>query len=109
MWDYLGANCACNPQINGAEERLGPTLHKMASTMLKNHRFELRYWPEMVLTANYLRNSGPVVGRNLTPYEADTWHKPILGHLRQIGQIGLSQAKKPHTGWRHWQDRAKRC
>lgn len=87
-----------NPQMNGTAERLGQTLHKMASTMLKDSGFELRYWPELVLTANYLRNRGPVVGRNLTPYEADTGHKPILGHLRRIGQIGLSQARKPHTG-----------
>ncbi len=70
-----------NPQMNGASERLGQTLHKMGSTMLKDSGFELRYWPELVLTTNYLQNCGPVVGCNLTPYEADTGHKPILGHL----------------------------
>lgn len=77
--------------------------------MLKDSGFGLRYWPEMVLTANYLRNRGPVVGWNLTPYEAHTGHKPLLGYLWKIGQVGLSQARKPHTGWQHWQDRAQRC
>lgn len=43
-----------NPQMNGTAEQLGQTLHKMASTMLKNSGFELRYWPDLVLTANYL-------------------------------------------------------
>ena len=46
-----------------------------------------------MLTANYLQNRGPVVGRSLTPYEGNTGHKPILGHLRRIGQIGLSQSR----------------
>lgn len=76
-----------NPQMNGAAERLGQTLHKMASTMLKDSGFNLRYWPELVLTANYFRNRGPVVGRSLTPYEADTGHKSLLGHLRRIRQF----------------------
>ncbi len=97
-----------NPEMNGSAERFGQTLHKMASTMLKDSGFELRYWPELVLTANYLQNSGPVVGRNFTPYEADIGHKPYLVHLRRIGQISLSQARNPHKGWRHWQNRAKR-
>ena len=82
-----------NPQTNGVTERLGQTLYKMASTMLKDSRFDLRYWPELVLIANYLRNRGPVVGRSLIPYKADIGHKPLLGHLRRIGQIGLSQSR----------------
>ncbi len=90
--------------MNGAVERLGQTLHKMASTMLKDSGFDLQYWPELVLTANYHRNRGPVVGRSLTPYEVDIGHKPLLGYLCRIGQIGLSQSRKPHTGWRHWQN-----
>ncbi len=40
--------------MNGAAERLGQTLHKMASKMLKDSGFDLRYWSELVLTANYL-------------------------------------------------------
>ncbi len=95
-----------NPQMNGVEERLGQNLHKMARSILKDSGFELRYWLELVLTANYLQNRGPVVRRNFTLYEADTEHKPILGHLWRIGQIGLSQARKPYTGWRHGQDEA---
>ena len=74
-----------NPQINGTAEQLGQNLHKMASIMLKDSGFELRYWPKLVLTANYLRNRGPVVGRKLTPYEVNTGHKPVLSHFRQIG------------------------
>ena len=98
-----------NPQINGAAQYLGQTLYKIASTMLKNFGFDLRYWPKLMLTANYLQNRRPVVGRSLTPYEANTGHKPLLGHLCRIEQIGLSQSRKPYTSWRHWQDRAKHC
>lgn len=61
----------------------------MANTIFKDFSLELQYWAELVLTANYLRNCGPVIGQNLTSYKADTRHKPLLGHLGRIGQIGL--------------------
>ena len=70
--------------MNGAAERSGQTLHKMASTMLKDFGFDLQYWSELVLTANYLRNRGPVVGRSFTSYESDIGHKPLLGYLCRI-------------------------
>ena len=95
-----------NPQMNGAAERLGQTLHGMASAMLKESNLPMKYWSELILTSNYLRNRLPVVGRAITPYEARTKHKPCLQHLRRIGQSGFTQNRKPYTGWKHFQDRS---
>lgn len=73
--------------MNSAAERLGQTLHKMASIMLKDSGFDLRYWPKLVLTANYLQNRRPVVGRSLTPYEAGTGHKPSLAIFVELDRL----------------------
>ena len=90
--------------MNGAAERLGQTLHGMASAMLKESNLPMKYWSELILASNYLRNRLPVVGRAITPYEARTKHKPCLQHLRRIGQSGFAQNRKPYTGWKHFQD-----
>lgn len=71
--------------------------------MLKKFGFDPRYWPELVFKANHFKNRRPVVGCNPTPYEADTGHKPSLGHICQIRQSALSQSRKSHMGWHHWQ------
>ncbi len=73
------------PSMNGKAERLGQTLHRIANAILKDSSFAIRYWPELLLTANYLRNREPVVGRDIMPFEADTGRPPFLGHLRRIG------------------------
>ena len=61
-----------NPQMNGASEWLSQTLHRKAATMLKESGLSMIYWPELMNTANYFRNRGPVTGRDVTPYEANT-------------------------------------
>ena len=38
-----------------------------------------------VLTAKYLRNQTPVMGRDITPYESKTGLLPQLSHLCRIG------------------------
>ena len=70
-----------NPEMNGTSERLGQTLHRKASTMLKESGLSIRYWPKLMNTTNYLRNRSPVTGRDVTPYEANMGQKPQLGHL----------------------------
>ena len=98
-----------NPPMNGAAERLGQTLHKLASTMREGAKLDIKYWAEMVLTANYLRNRQPTEGRSITPYESHTGSPPELGHLRIIGQTGYAQNRKPSTGWKKFQERATKC
>ena len=98
-----------NPQQNGSAERLGQTLLRKASAMLKESNLDIKYWPEMIRTANYLRNRQPVTGKSMTPFEASYGRRPQLGHLRRIGQIGYAQDRKPSTGWKKFQDRAIKC
>ena len=98
-----------NPPMNGTAERLGQTLHKLASTMREGAKVDIKYWAEMVLTANYLRNRQPTAGRSITPYESHTGSPPELGHLRIIGQTGYAQNRKPSTGWKKFQERATKC
>lgn len=89
-----------NPQMNGSAERLGQTIHRMANALLSESGLSKKYWSEMVLTANYLRNRMPVTGRDITPYESKTGLQPQLGHLYRIGQRGYVQDQKPQTGWK---------
>lgn len=98
-----------NPQQNGSAERLGQTLHRKAATMLKESNLDIKYWPEMFRTANYLRNHQPVTGKSITPFEASYGRPPQLGHLRRMGQIGYAQDRKPSTGSKKFQDWAIKC
>ena len=82
-----------NPPMNGTAERLGQTLHKLASTMREGAKLDIKYWAEMVLTANYLRNRQPTAGRSITPYESHTGSLPELGHLRIDNRIDWLCAK----------------
>ncbi len=91
-----------NPQINSVAERLGQTLHRMANAILKDSGFAIRYWPEIILTANYLRNREPVFSCDITLFEADTGRPHFLGHLERITQRKVAQLRKPVTGWLHF-------
>ena len=48
--------------MNGSTDRLEQTIHEIASTFLSESELAKKYWSEMVLTANYLRNQLPVIG-----------------------------------------------
>lgn len=97
------------PEQNGAAERLGQTLLRKASTMLKDLGLGMRYWDELVRTANYLRNRSPVASLGMTPYEAGTGMKPELKQLRIIGTTGYAMVRKPQTGWKKFQSRSTLC
>lgn len=77
--------------------------------MMKDSGLNIVYWPELINTANYLRNCQPVTEREMTPYKANVGRKPQLGHLRRIRQVGYAQVQKPNTGWKKFQDRVIRC
>ena len=53
----------------------------MANALLKDSAFPIQYYPESILTANYLQNREPVVGRDITSFEADTRRPLFLGYL----------------------------
>ena len=95
-----------NPQMNGKSERLGATIQRKASAMLKESGLPQKYWTEFVRTANTLRNVQPVTGRDITPFQACTGSPPDVSHLRIIGQTGFYQVVLKNTGWKKYQDRA---
>ncbi len=101
MWEPIIPG---NTQQNGSAERLGQTLLRKASAILKEGNINIKYWPEMIRTANYLRNRQPVIGKSMTPFEASYGRRPQLGHLRRIRQIGYAQDRKPSTRWKKFQD-----
>jgi len=75
-----------SPQQNGKSERLGGVIWKKAKAFLKNSGLPLRYWPEMVNTANYVRNRSPCAPlANMTPFQAWSGSIPDLSHIRTPG------------------------
>ena len=95
-----------NPQMNGKSERLGQTIQRKASAILKESQLPPKFWTEFVRASNYLRNIQPVSGRDITPHQACTGRPPDLSHLRIIGQTGYCQVHLGNTGWSKYQDRA---
>lgn len=67
--------------MNKAAEYLRKKFDGIASTILKEFGFPKKYWSELILTLNYLRNWLSDVGRNITLYEAQTQQKPNVHHL----------------------------
>lgn len=59
-------------------------MDKLYPTLLSAH-LDKKWWPEILLTVNYLRNLSlsSVIGK--TPYEAWYGEKPDLSHIRSIG------------------------
>lgn len=59
-------------------------MDKLHPTLLGAH-LDKKWWPEILLTVNYLRNLSPssVIGK--TSYEAWYGEKPDLSHIRTIG------------------------
>lgn len=66
--------------------------------MLKESNLDIKYWPEMIGTANYLRNRQPVTGKSMTPFEASYGRRPQLGHLCRIRQIRYAQGSVSLSG-----------
>ncbi len=62
--------------MNRRAKRLGQTIHRVANAILSESGLPKKYWSELVLTANYLRNRMPVTGRDITPYESKTGLQP---------------------------------
>lgn len=69
----------------------------MAGVMLKKNGLSIKYWSELILLLNYLRNWLSVVGCTITTHEDHTKHKPNIQHLCQICQCSFAQNGKPYT------------
>ncbi len=80
--------------MNSEADKLGQTLHRIANAFLKDFGFAIQYGLKLILTVNYLQNREPVVGRDITIFEADNGRPLFLGHLRQIGQRRVTQLRK---------------
>ena len=76
-----------NLKQNGSAEKLGQTLLSKASAILKESNLDIKYWPEMICTSNYLRNRQPITCKFMTPFEARYVYRPQLGHLCHISRI----------------------
>ncbi len=70
---------------NGAAESLNRVImDKLHPTVLSAH-LDKKWWPEILLTVNYLRNLSPSSVIRKTPYKGWYGKKPDLSHLRIIG------------------------
>ncbi len=85
------------PQQNGVAERFNQTLMDKVRTMMKEAELPKGLWAEVAVTANYLRNRSPVVGKNKTPVELFTGMKPHVNHLRVIGCKGYIHVRGHHN------------
>ena len=65
-------------------------MDKLHLTLLSVY-LDKKWWPEILLTVNYLRNLSPssVIGKTL--YEAWYGEKPDLSHIRIIGYTAYAK------------------
>ena len=78
--------------MNGKVEKLGQILNRIVNIIFKDSGFAIWYWPELILTANNVQNREPVVGRDITLFEADT-ERPTK-HNYTIGGIMKTMCQK---------------
>lgn len=76
-----------SPQQNGVAERYNRTVLTIARSIYYNTGLPEKLWPEVIATANYLRNRNITSVTGLTPYEALYGRRPTLTHLRQFGCV----------------------
>ncbi|KAJ9504976.1 hypothetical protein QJQ45_013241 [Haematococcus lacustris] len=74
-----------SPEQNGRAERLNRTLLEKGRCMLFSSGLPASLWPEVMRTANFLRNVSATQGRNATPWELFFGVKPNLAALRVFG------------------------
>ncbi len=70
---------------NGAAESLNRVIMDKLHPTLLSANLDKKWWPEILLTVNYLRNLSSSSVIRKTPYEAWYGEKPDLSHLRIIG------------------------
>ena len=93
-----------SPEENGYAERLGGILFEKARSMMFGTKLPKDIWPEIVYTANNLRNASPVATRDKTPIELLVGCPPDLSQCRVIGSKTF--VKHPKELTRKLDDRA---
>ena len=94
--------------MNGKAERLGQTLHGKAHAMLLDSGLPESMIPELIATANYLRNRSPISDLDKTSFKKDTRSKPDLSHLQRIEQKGLYKVRRPPgANWPQFENRTE--
>lgn len=81
------------PQQNGVAERLGQTLMRKASTILRDAGLDNRYWDEVVRTANCLRNRSLVASKSITLTKLGQAQSRILRIYESLVQLDTQQIK----------------
>lgn len=74
------------PEMNGVAERMNRTLIERARSMLQDSGLGLRYWPEAVGTAIYLKNRSPTAAvRDAVPESKFTGNAVDVSNLKVFG------------------------
>jgi transposase InsO family protein len=79
-----------NPEQNGKSERKNYTLMDAVRSMLLTSGLGKEYWGYALLTANYILNRCPQVGKEKTPYELWWKEEEKLSHIRIWGCEGFA-------------------
>lgn len=96
------------PQQNGVSERANRTLQEKMRAMLKTSGLSMKYWPEALQTAVFLKNISPTKAlSDMVPYEAWTGVKPDISHLRVFGCCAYVHIRKEKT--KKLGDRSRTC
>jgi transposase InsO family protein len=99
-----------SPEQNGLAERSQRTLTEKARAMIADSGLDKTLWPELIMTANYLRNRSPTKRLGMTPYEAYEGTKPSLQHLRIIGSTVYTLIPKERRQQSaKFDDRSQKC
>jgi len=99
-----------SPEQNGLAERNQRTLTEKARAMIADSGLDKTLWPELIMTANYLRNRSPTKMLGMTPYEAYEGTKPSLQHLRIIGSTVYTLIPKERRRQSaKFDDRSQKC
>lgn len=72
-------------ELNGTAERFNRTIMNSARCLLADAKINIRYWPEAILTASYLRNRTIAKSVNKSPYEIFLGKRPNIENLRLYG------------------------
>ncbi|SLM35049.1 gag-pol polyprotein [Lasallia pustulata] len=62
-------------------------------------QINIKYWPELISAANYVRMRSPTTGSDVVPYQAWTDRKPNVSHLRIIGSKAFVKDPSPKNKW----------
>ena len=68
--------------MNGVAERANRSIVEAGNALRHDAGADDRFWAESFATATYLRNRGPVKGRDKTPEELWSGQRPSVSHYK---------------------------